>query len=68
MIVKCEWYKIYKRIFNMELNHEKCLLMQEKCTCGGDTHNCDYPIMLAMQLKADATDLRADADREDGKI
>lgn len=55
-MVKCVWYKIYKHIFNSEINREECLLIQEKSSCGGDTHNCDYPMQLAIEQKAGVAD------------
>lgn len=64
-MIKCDYYKYTRSAFQNAIFTEDCKLEEKPCTCGGDTHNCDYPIMLAMQLKADATDARADADREE---
>lgn len=66
MIEKCEWYKYKRSPYNNTIFAEKCNLMQELCTCGGDTHNCDYPVALAMENKSDAADSRADVEREEG--
>ena len=45
-----------------------CRLAGGDCGCGGEQHYCDYPQQLSQERKANADDLKADADREEGVI
>ena len=61
----CKWYEI---VIKFDMDEDACEITGDGTLCGGDTKRCECEQLRQAELKAEAVDLRADADRESGKL
>ena len=58
----CKWY-----IEDYEGGYKDCEINDEETSCCGDTGRCECERLRQAELHAEAIDMRADADSEEGR-
>lgn len=59
----CKWYRD-----NDDCVYFECRITDTSSSCEGDVGRCECKRLRQAELHAEAIDLRADADRESGKL
>lgn len=58
----CKWYTV-----DYEGGCTECDIANEETSCHGDTGRCESEQLRQSELKAEAIDFKADADRENSR-
>lgn len=61
----CKWYESIIKFGYAELT---CGITDAETACDGDTGRCQCEVLRQAELRAEADDLQADANRESGKL